>query len=235
MRRLFTAPNESDPYWQQAHQTLMPAFDPLASRDIQRDGPKAIVANLDSAINRIAEGSGLSLSPLLEMDSLRITLHSLLHGLRHWEVNRSFPMSNMPSLGAWDATFQRIPTLIEASRATALLQNVRPERFIQAECLTDPEESEQRHLEIQLRVDMSYNAGDYLAVSAMNLDQTVCRVLTRCSLLWRAVITIKDGEPETILSNKAVSVFDLLESYVELSPPVAKCGSRCPTNIHLQH
>lgn len=31
-RGLFTAPHESDPDWQQAHRTLMPAFGPLAIR-----------------------------------------------------------------------------------------------------------------------------------------------------------------------------------------------------------
>ena len=107
-------------------------------------------------------------------------------------------------------------------RAARLTQDVRPGRVIKAECLTAEGEPEKRHLEVQLPSHMSYGAGDYLAVLPMNPDQTVRRVLTRYSLPWDAMVTIKDGGPENLPINTAISVFDLLKGYVELSQPATR-------------
>lgn len=111
-------------------------------------------------------------------------------------------------------------------RATRLTQDVRPGRVIEADCLTAIGEPEKRHLEVQLPSDMSYNAGDYLAVLPMNPDETVRRVLTKYGLPWDAMATINEGGPENLPVNTAISVFDLLKGYVELSQPATRGVSR---------
>ena len=132
--------------------------------------------------------------------------------------------------GVSDIKLKEAPINMEISteqRATRLTQDVRPGQVIKAECLTAPGQPEKRHLEIQLPSDITYSAGDYLAVLPMNPDETVRRVLNRYCLPWDATITIKDGgAPENLPINTAISVFDLLKGYVELSQPATRGVSR---------
>ena len=115
--------------------------------------------------------------------------------------------------------------ILTEQRATRLTSDVRPGLVINAKHLTAAEVPEKRHLEIQLPSGMSYNAGDYLAVLPMNPNETVHRVLTRYSLPWDAIIRIKDGSPNSLPVNTALSIYDVLKGYVELSQPATRSVS----------
>lgn len=109
-----------------------------------------------------------------------------------------------------------------STRATLLQHNVYAGKVLATSVLTAAGEPEKRHVEIELPQDLTYEAGDYLAVLPLNPDESVRRVLTRFSIPGDAVITIKDGGPVTLPTNRPVSVFDLLKGFVELSQPATK-------------
>jgi cytochrome P450 / NADPH-cytochrome P450 reductase len=119
------------------------------------------------------------------------------------------------------------PTLeLEVStdkRAQALRQEVGQAVVLDAKTLTHPEEPEKRHLGLQLPTDMTYKAGDYLAVLPLNPSITVRRVMKRFSLPWDAAIKVSpEGNTTSLPSNTWVAAHDVLKGYVELSQPPSK-------------
>jgi cytochrome P450/NADPH-cytochrome P450 reductase len=108
------------------------------------------------------------------------------------------------------------------TRASQLQHDVKQGKVLVAKTLTAPGEPEKRHLEIELPDGMEYDAGDYLVVLPNNPDDSIHRVLSKYSIPFDAVITIKDGGPVTLPAGKSVSALDLLKGYVELSLPATK-------------
>ncbi|KAI9663870.1 MAG: hypothetical protein M1821_007360 [Bathelium mastoideum] len=274
------------------------AFARKLASDCKRHGFKATVADLDSAVDRIAKGPPTIIITASYDGQPADNARQFFAWLQALGSQQKLVGVNYAVFGCghsdWKATFQRVPAVIDEAferlgakrlvdrglsnaaqedmpgdfelwnektlwptihnifggseakiklnqpetnveistgqRATRLTSDVRPGRVIKAESLTATGEPEKRHLEIQLPSDMSYSAGDYLAVLPMNPDETVRRVLTRYSLPWDATITIKDGGPENLPIKTAMSIFDLLKGYIELSQPAARshvqaCGS----------
>lgn len=109
-----------------------------------------------------------------------------------------------------------------SARASQLQQNVQSGKVLRTYILTAAREPEKRHLDIELPEDMSYEAGDYLSVLPLNPEESIRRVLIRFSIPRDAMITIKNGGPVNLPTNKPLSVFDLLKGLVELSQPARK-------------
>ena len=105
------------------------------------------------------------------------------------------------------------------TRSSDLRQDVSEAIVKDVQLLTAPGEPEKRHIELQLPTDMTYRAGDYLAVLPLNHSKIVKRVMNRFSLPWDAKINIKKGQNTILPTGRDMSVFDLLSAYVELSQP----------------
>ncbi|KAK3943363.1 cytochrome P450 [Diplogelasinospora grovesii] len=120
-----------------------------------------------------------------------------------------------------------MPTLhMEVStlqRASHLQQRVYWANVTDVKVLTAPGEPEKRHIEFQLPSNLTYQAGDYLAVLPLNPDESVRRVIRRFNLPWDAVVTISaDNSPTTLPTNTPISVFELLRGYVEIAQPATR-------------
>ena len=101
--------------------------------------------------------------------------------------------------GAEEPELERKPAMdldiSTKARASQLQHDVQQGKVLVVKSLTAPGEPEKRHLEIKLPKGMEYTAGDYLTVLPMNPDESIHRVLTKYSLPWDAVVTIKEGGP----------------------------------------
>lgn len=135
--------------------------------------------------------------------------------------------------------FSAIPTveieLTTEERSSHLQQNVQWANVIDAKVLTAEGEPEKRHIEIELPSNMTYSAGDYLAVLPMNPKEYVRRVMNHFNLPWDGMITIKPSSATSLPTGKPIGIFDLLQGYVEISQPATKqdievlvsvCGSQ---------
>ncbi|KAH8777555.1 fatty acid hydroxylase [Diaporthe sp. PMI_573] len=137
-----------------------------------------------------------------------------------------------PALGPYvtssedSSTFSTIPTieieLTAEERAAHLQQNVQWANVIDAKVLTAEGEPEKRHIEIELPSNMTYSAGDYLAVLPLNPKEYVRRVMNHFNLPWDGMITIKAGSTTSLPTGKPIAIFDLLQGYVEISQPATK-------------
>jgi cytochrome P450 / NADPH-cytochrome P450 reductase len=119
-----------------------------------------------------------------------------------------------------------IPSLdlkITTPRTTALRQDVDEASVVAIKDLTQPGAAPKKHIEIQLPIDATYRAGDYLAVLPMNDTSNVKRVMRRFHLPWDSHVTIPAGRSHTTLpTDKSIAVSDLLSAYVELEQPATK-------------
>lgn len=153
-----------------------------------------------------------------------------------------------PALGPYvtsskdTSEFSAIPTVeIEVTteeRSSHLQQNVQWANVIDAKVLTAEGEPEKRHIEIELPSNMTYSAGDYLAVLPLNPKEYVRRVMNHFNLPWDGMITIKPSSATSLPTGKPIGIFDLLQGYVEISQPATKqdievlvsvCGSQSVT------
>ncbi|MCJ1281918.1 hypothetical protein MMC26_001241 [Xylographa opegraphella] len=105
------------------------------------------------------------------------------------------------------------------TRSNDLRQDVSEAIVKDVKILTAPGEPEKRHIELQLPTNMTYRAGDYLAVLPLNSSEIVKRVMKRFSLPWDSKINIKEGQNTILPCGRDMSVFDLLSAYVELNQP----------------
>ena len=101
-------------------------------------------------------------------------------------------------------------------RSSHIRQDVNEAVVLKNDKLTSGTESPKRHLELKLPTDMTYRAGDYLAMLPINHMDTVRRVFSRFGLPWDASVTIKSGGTSLPLGT-SISIFDVLSAYVELS------------------
>lgn len=119
-----------------------------------------------------------------------------------------------------------VPTLelelAPQDRAAHLQQSVQWANVIGNRVLTAPGEPEKRHIEIELPSNLTYSAGDYLAVLPLNPKEYVRRVMAHFNLPWDGMITIKPGSATSLPTGQAIGIFDLLQGYVGMSQPATK-------------
>lgn len=121
---------------------------------------------------------------------------------------------------------------ITSPRAAMLRQDVREARVIAVRPLTVDQGSEpKRHIEINLPANMTYRAGDYLAVLPFNSPASISRVMRRFRLPWDAHMTIRmpngsaAAAPQTGLpTGRPMSTYAVLSACYELSQQATKRG-----------
>lgn len=157
-----------------------------------------------------------------------------------WTTGKLWPALGPYVTSSEDSSeFSTIPTveieLTTEERSSHLQQNVQWANVIDAKVLTAEGEPEKRHIEIELPSNMTYSAGDYLAVLPMNPKEYVRRVMNHFNLPWDGMITIKPSSATSLPTGKPIGIFDLLQGYVEISQPATKqdievlvsvCGSQ---------
>ena len=120
--------------------------------------------------------------------------------------------------------------IMPSKRSSYLHQDVREAVVTNASVLTMEGEPPKRHIEIKLPTDLTYRAGDYLAILPLNQPVTIRRVLQRFELPWDARLTIKPGQNTVLPVGEPISVFGLLGAYVELNQPATLKVGSIPTH-----
>ncbi|CAE6460910.1 unnamed protein product [Rhizoctonia solani] len=79
-----------------------------------------------------------------------------------------------------------------------------------------------RHLEFELPQDMTYQAGDYLAILPSNPPEYVRRVLARFKISPEQGIELNVIGPTTLPTGKPVSISEILSGFVEIGQVATK-------------
>ena len=108
------------------------------------------------------------------------------------------------------------------ARASHLRHSVQDARIIKNDLLTKPGVPEKRHIEFQLPTNMTYEAGDYLALLPVNNTHTISRILRRFELPWDAQMKLAKSAHTTIPTEREMSVTVVLGAYVELNSPATR-------------
>ncbi|KAJ4303024.1 hypothetical protein N0V90_001915 [Kalmusia sp. IMI 367209] len=107
-------------------------------------------------------------------------------------------------------------------RKSVLHQDVREASVVSSHVLTSEKASgKKQRIEVQLPSDMTYKAGDYLAVLPVNPRENVHKVMRKFHLPWDAHLTIS-ANGRTSLPNSSIPAADIFGSYVELAQPATK-------------
>jgi cytochrome P450 / NADPH-cytochrome P450 reductase len=109
-----------------------------------------------------------------------------------------------------------------SARASHLNHRVQDALVLKNDILTAPGAAEKRHMEIKLPSDVTYQAGDYIAILPVNNIHLIERVLLRFSLPWDATMTINKGSHTTIPIQQSLSVTIVLGAYVEMTAPATR-------------
>lgn len=155
---------------------------------------------------------------LLERGSADVANNDVFNDFEKWEDKNFWPTIKK-AFGSEDGTDDTAGLDIEVSttlRSSHLRQDVKEAIVVKNELLGSGTEAPKRHIELKLPTDMTYRAGDYLAVLPINHTSVVRRVIKRFRLPWDAFVTIKSGE-SYLPVGQPMSVFDVLSAYVELS------------------
>ena len=151
-----------------------------------------------------------------------VALGKIFDDFDEWQDNLLWPAitgaarSDVAEINALDV---EISTSVRTSH---LHHNVQDAVVLKNELLTPPGVPEKRHVEVKLPTNMTYQAGDYLALLPINPLPTISRVLRRFGLPWDAMMTVKKGSRTTIPTDQPLSVTAILGSYVELSGPASR-------------
>ncbi|KAK9364698.1 cytochrome P450, partial [Lipomyces kononenkoae] len=144
-----------------------------------------------------------------------------------WEDGVFWPAMSEKYGTKQSAEVEAVPALaVEFStpRTLSLRQDVHEACVVAAKTLSAPGQPLKKHLEIKLPTDMSYRAGDYLAVLPLNPKENVIRVMRRFQIPWDAHMTIHADGRTYLPINEPLSVDDVLSSYVELGQTATKRG-----------
>ncbi|KAH9932778.1 fatty acid hydroxylase [Epithele typhae] len=90
---------------------------------------------------------------------------------------------------------------------------------VSSKVLTAPGAPPKRHIEFELPEDMTYRAGDYLAILPLNPERVVKRALSRFKLSAEQEVEISSAVPTSLPTSKPIAIFNLLSGYVELQQP----------------
>ncbi|OCK76470.1 bifunctional P-450/NADPH-P450 reductase [Lepidopterella palustris CBS 459.81] len=111
---------------------------------------------------------------------------------------------------------------VSSPRSSTLRQDVREAHVIKTEILSTPGVPEKRHIEISLPSDMTYSAGDYLAILPLNPKENVQRAMRYFGLAWDSMLTIGAAGPTTLPTDLPIPAADVFGAYVELAQPASK-------------
>ncbi|KAF2995803.1 hypothetical protein E8E13_000542 [Curvularia kusanoi] len=111
---------------------------------------------------------------------------------------------------------------ISTPRSSILRQDVREARVEDIQVLSGSGVSEKRHIEISLPSDMTYSAGDYLAILPLNPKENVQRAMRYFGLSWDSTLTLSSAGPTTLPVDQPISAVDVFGAYMELAQPASK-------------
>lgn len=136
-----------------------------------------------------------------------------------WQDNQLWPaLSDKTDANGGDVLARGLDIEINTTkRASHLRHNMQDALVVSNEVLTAPDAPEKRHMQLKLPTNLTYEAGDYLALLPMNSMQTVSRVLRRFGLPWDAVMTLKKGAHTFIPTGTEIPVTSVLAAYVEIN------------------
>ena len=155
---------------------------------------------------------------LLERGCADAADNDIFNDFEKWEDKHFWP-TLMQTFGTQDGDDDMAGLEMEISttlRSSFLRQDVKEAVVVKNVLLGSGTESPKRHIELKLPTDMTYRAGDYLAVLPVNHTSVVHRAIKRFHLPWDTFMTIKSGDSRLPIG-QPVSVFDVLSAYVELS------------------
>lgn len=155
---------------------------------------------------------------LLERGSADAADNDIFNDFERWEDKKFWPTikKTFGSEGGADDTTGLDIEVSTTLRSSHLRQDVKEAIVVKNELLGSGTEAPKRHIELKIPTDMTYRAGDYLAVLPINHGSVVRRVIKRFCLPWDAFVTVKSGQ-SYLPVGQPMSVFDVLSAYVELS------------------
>jgi cytochrome P450/NADPH-cytochrome P450 reductase len=134
-------------------------------------------------------------------------------------LREKYGSSEVEGEGSLEAT---LDVDISTPRSKILRQDVREARVEEVEVLSGSGVTEKRHIEISLPSDMSYSAGDYLAILPLNPKENIRRATKYFGLSWDSMLTIASAGPTTLPTDTPISAVDVFGAYVELAQPASK-------------
>ncbi|KAI0738944.1 bifunctional P-450:NADPH-P450 reductase [Daedaleopsis nitida] len=121
---------------------------------------------------------------------------------------------------------------VGTSRASVLRQSDADlGKVVENRLLTSPNAPAKRHIEFQLPEQMTYRAGDYLAILPTNPQRDVQRVTARFGLSPEQEIVLESSGPTSLPVDKQINISSLLTGYVELSQPATTRDLRILSSI----
>ncbi|KAF1911690.1 cytochrome P450 [Ampelomyces quisqualis] len=134
-------------------------------------------------------------------------------------LREKYGSSEVEGEGSLEAT---LDVEISTPRSTILRQDVHEARVEEVKVLSGSGVGEKRHIEISLPSDMSYSAGDYLAILPLNPNENIRRATKYFGLSWDSMLTISSAGPTTLPTDTPISAIDVFGAYVELAQPASK-------------
>lgn len=163
---------------------------------------------------------------LVEMGSTDASRGDIFTDFETWEDQTLWPVLRekygsveAQGEGSLEAT---LDVEISSPRSTILRQDVREARVEEVTVLSGSGVTEKRHIEISLPSDMTYSAGDYLAILPLNPKENIRRAMKYFGLSWDSMLTISSEGPTTLPTDTPISANDVLGAYVELAQPASK-------------
>ena len=151
-----------------------------------------------------------------------VALGNVFDDFDQWQDNVFWP-ALLGSHHMENATIQGLEMELSSSaRATHLRHPVQDALVLRNKLLTPTGVPEKRVTSFKLPTNLTYEAGDYLALLPVNDMRAVSRVLKHFHLPWDTVMTLKKGAHTTIPTETEIPVSSVLASYVELSTPATR-------------
>ncbi|USW48179.1 Putative Flavoprotein-like superfamily [Septoria linicola] len=178
-----------------------------------------------TAIDNFLEKAGST--RLCSMGTADAAKGDMMSAFQAWEDDTLWPALQKHYGAEDEATAakslgQSVSVEVFSKRASHLRADVAEAKVVAVKTLTTPDVAEKHHVELQLPSDMTYRAGDYLAVLPLNLPGVVHRIMTRFSLPWDAMLHITSKTGTTLPTDHPVSAQNLFSAYLELSQPATK-------------
>ncbi|KAF2176744.1 NADPH-cytochrome P450 reductase-like protein [Zopfia rhizophila CBS 207.26] len=171
----------------------------------------------------IEERGGNRIAPLGTADA---AAGDIFTEFENWEDQVFWPAMIMrygasdPSAGSPYETSLEVE--ISTPRSSTLRQDVREARVEAVEVLSAPGVPEKRHVEVSLPSDVTYSAGDYLAILPFNPKESISRAMRYFGLAWDSMLTITSAGPTTLPTDAPIPATDVFGAYVELAQPATK-------------
>ena len=181
---------------------------------------------------QIEERGGSRLCPLGLADAAQ---GDMFADFEQWEDEIFWPAVQekygVTQEGDGDLLVPSLSVQFTTPRSSTLRQDVKEAIVTSIKDLTTSDKSPKKHMEIQLPSDMTYTAGDYLAVLPLNPRENIHRVLRRFQLAWDTHITIETDRKTTLPTDISLPVTDVLGAYVELAQPATKRVRSFPLHL----